>query len=443
MKNKCVFVLVVFMIISLLSQVGYAAEMPEEGFLISGVVSEETTAAENKIPPIATSVGGVDGSSLSDIASASEAESEASVTNGNPDEIFDFSVSEDYILDSMPSEAPTFLTPVEDNAALAGPSPASNVAAEASVSEASNPFIDGEISEDLSKYQVSSPEEASALADPHLKNSTCSDSIIPSEEPASENPACMDDQNRLRSHKDAMHRENPAADCAHLTNPAAADVNGNVILGTSNEVPLIDFIFPEYIDECQVKSIGDYAFKGCWVFKSVVIPLSVSAIGTEAFANCPNLERIILLGRADSSDMILGDHWSGNAEVIYGLIETAETETSSDEQDSDSEAVATTPVSCEAESIMNAECELEAVPTPSNDSLALNASEEQNVSLEETSATAPADEMVIETPVIPCDDNAVISDSIMPEDPADEALAIVSVLPDANMPSKSEIGEPA
>lgn len=106
-----------------------------------------------------------------------------------------------------------------------------------------------------------------------------------------------------------------------LDNPIEADEDGTVAVFAGNP---IDFIFPSEIQGQPVTIIGASAFKGCAYFKTITIPACIEEIGEDAFADCSNLEKIILLGRADTEDMTLGENWSGDAEVIYGLTSVEE-----------------------------------------------------------------------------------------------------------------------
>ncbi len=101
-----------------------------------------------------------------------------------------------------------------------------------------------------------------------------------------------------------------------LDNPVEANEDGRVLI--FDQAP-IDFMIPEMINGEPVQRIGAGAFRGCEFFRTVVIPASVVEIGEYAFADCENLEQIILLGRSDLSDLTVHKHWSGGAEIIYGI----------------------------------------------------------------------------------------------------------------------------
>ena len=87
-----------------------------------------------------------------------------------------------------------------------------------------------------------------------------------------------------------------------LSTFVSTDDKGTVIIPESG---IFDFLFPEEIGGESVYRIGPGAFKGCSYFQAIAIPVSITEIGEDAFANCPNLEKIILLGRADDQDITL------------------------------------------------------------------------------------------------------------------------------------------
>jgi len=102
-----------------------------------------------------------------------------------------------------------------------------------------------------------------------------------------------------------------------LENAVTTDREGSVELVDES---LLDFIIPTRINGTDVLAIGEYAFNGCDLFRTVTIPAQISEIGDYAFADCPYLETIILEGRADFTDMILGENWSGDAEILFEYI---------------------------------------------------------------------------------------------------------------------------
>lgn len=99
-----------------------------------------------------------------------------------------------------------------------------------------------------------------------------------------------------------------------LENPVTPDHRGSFQL---KNAALLDLIIPETINGVTASAIGDHAFRGCDLLRSVTIPLTIRSIGAKAFADCSNLKVIILEGRTDTSDLYLGEGWSGDAELIF------------------------------------------------------------------------------------------------------------------------------
>lgn len=104
--------------------------------------------------------------------------------------------------------------------------------------------------------------------------------------------------------------------------PVELDQSGSLELddsGLDDSSSLLDFVFPSSIQGTEVTTIGAGAFQGCELFRTVTIPESITEIGENAFADCPNLEYIILADRVDDEGMTLGENWSGDAAVIFEL----------------------------------------------------------------------------------------------------------------------------
>ncbi len=97
-----------------------------------------------------------------------------------------------------------------------------------------------------------------------------------------------------------------------LTNKTYKDINGMVV-NTANEMLLFyrgeneEALIPG-----EVKGIGDRAFFGSAV-KSIKIPEGVISIGEEAFASCPNLEKLIL---PDSVANIATSAFDSNTKIL-------------------------------------------------------------------------------------------------------------------------------
>ena len=107
------------------------------------------------------------------------------------------------------------------------------------------------------------------------------------------------------------------ADLPILHNTVTTDESGTAELPGEG---LIDFMIPAEIDGTAVKSIASGAFEACNLFRTVTIPKEITTIGSDAFADCSNLEAIIMEGRCDASDMLLGHNWSGDADIRYEYI---------------------------------------------------------------------------------------------------------------------------
>lgn len=190
---------------------------------------------------------------------------------------------------------------------------------------------------------------------------------------------------------------------------SSADSEGNVSIPESG---IFDFLFPEELKGEAIFRIGPEAFKGCSYFRTVAIPATVTEIGEGAFSDCETLERIILLGRSDDSDMILGDNWSGDAEVIFefseeeqeepeAVVEEEETnenttteETISDETSSEETSTETAPATEVVEEIVPEDPPKEITTTESEEVEILVPSTEEQPS--ETESILPEEETIPE-----------------------------------------------
>ena len=207
-----------------------------------------------------------------------------------------------------------------------------------------------------------------------------------------------------------------AAELPVLQNTVTTDTSGTASLPSSG---LIDFIFPSHINGTDVTAIGDHAFYGCDLFRTVTIPANITYIGSNAFSDCPHLETIILAGRIDSSDMVLGDNWSGSAQILYEFeIVEPEAENKEDEKENNADG---------SESSGSSET------SGDEDAAGANASEEGSVPSDEAgdlSQSEPPSE-----PVVPGDrsdalSTPIVEDVVTPQqDPTTES-------------SDSELSEP-
>lgn len=98
-----------------------------------------------------------------------------------------------------------------------------------------------------------------------------------------------------------------------LTEFVAADESGSFDLGESETISIV---FPTSVYGEPVLRIGESAFQGCDLIDAVVISEDIVEIGKDAFADCENLKTIILLPRDSWDDVIFGENWSGDAEVV-------------------------------------------------------------------------------------------------------------------------------
>lgn len=108
------------------------------------------------------------------------------------------------------------------------------------------------------------------------------------------------------------YEKNP--DLPEIAHYTTADDEGNIEIPTTG---LIDFRFPEVVGNTTLNTIAAESFMGCQYFKTVTIPAGITSIGDNAFADCQNLQYIILEGRSDAEDLTLGTNWAGEATVLF------------------------------------------------------------------------------------------------------------------------------
>ena len=142
---------------------------------------------------------------------------------------------------------------------------------------------------------------------------TPDDTQQPAQEP--EQPAETPVEGPTEEEPAVTYEQNP--DLPVIGKYTTADAEGNIEIPESGR---IDFRFPAKVGDTELNSISASAFKGCQYFHTVTIPDNITSIGDEAFAECENLQYIIIEGRADAEDMSLGYNWSGTAEVIFELV---------------------------------------------------------------------------------------------------------------------------
>lgn len=105
-----------------------------------------------------------------------------------------------------------------------------------------------------------------------------------------------------------------------LENPLVMSDDGTVEFG---EDELFDLILPATLNGEDFTTIPAECFRGCQYVRSVVLPKNVIEVGDNAFADCEFLETIYIIGH-DDSDMILGENWNGDANVIFYPVITVE-----------------------------------------------------------------------------------------------------------------------
>lgn len=119
-----------------------------------------------------------------------------------------------------------------------------------------------------------------------------------------------------------------------LENPLVMSDDGTVEFG---EDELFDLILPATLNGEDFTNIPAECFRGCQYIRSVVLPKNVIEVGDNAFADCEFLETIYIIGH-DDSDMILGENWSGDANVIFYPVITVEEPAEDDAALSDDDA---------------------------------------------------------------------------------------------------------
>ena len=75
----------------------------------------------------------------------------------------------------------------------------------------------------------------------------------------------------------------------HLENPVTPDNHGSFQL---KKAVLLDLIIPETINGVTASAIGDQAFRGFDLLRTVTILLTIRSIGAKTFADCSNLRSL-------------------------------------------------------------------------------------------------------------------------------------------------------
>lgn len=119
-----------------------------------------------------------------------------------------------------------------------------------------------------------------------------------------------------------------------LENPLVMSDDGTVEFG---EDELFDLILPATLNGEDFISIPAECFRDCQYIRSVVLPKNVIEVGDNAFADCEFLEAIYIIGH-DDSDMVLGENWSGDANVIFYPVITVDEFPQVEEEPSEDDA---------------------------------------------------------------------------------------------------------
>lgn len=119
-----------------------------------------------------------------------------------------------------------------------------------------------------------------------------------------------------------------------LDTPSFLDSNGSILI--PEDGTLLDIRLPETLGEDTLNIIAPGAFSGTSCLRSITLPSSIMEIGQNAFADCPSLEYIVLLDRFDLGDMTLGENWSGDATIVFGLVQEQAPSTESTEENVES-----------------------------------------------------------------------------------------------------------
>lgn len=173
---------------------------------------------------------------------------------------------------------------------------------------------------------VPSAKPSAPVEKPSATPETHTESPAPAEQPV-EQPVAPAEKEPV-----ITYEKNP--DLPEIARYTTADVEGNI------EIPeegLIDFRFPEMVGETTLNTIAAESFMGCQYFKTVTIPAGITSIGDNAFADCQNLQCIILEGRSDDENLTLGTNWAGNATVLFEEIAVEQPTDETEEQPSTNE----------------------------------------------------------------------------------------------------------
>ena len=145
--------------------------------------------------------------------------------------------------------------------------------------------------------------------------SLCAVAFIPQAKALSDEEAITDKEETQES----GFLPNPNLVELGLDTPSFLDSNGSILI--PEDGTLLDICLPESLGEDTLNIIAPGAFSGTSCLRSIALPASIREIGQNAFADCPSLEYIVLLDRFDLGGMNLGENWSGDATIVFGLVQ--------------------------------------------------------------------------------------------------------------------------
>lgn len=145
--------------------------------------------------------------------------------------------------------------------------------------------------------------------------SLCAVAFIPQAKALSDEEAITDKEETQES----GFLPNPNLVELGLDTPSFLDSNGSILI--PEDGTLLDICLPESLGEDTLNIIAPGAFSGTSCLRSITLPASIREIGQNAFADCPYLEYIVLLDRFDLGGMNLGENWSGDATIVFGLVQ--------------------------------------------------------------------------------------------------------------------------
>ena len=93
------------------------------------------------------------------------------------------------------------------------------------------------------------------------------------------------------------------------------------IVGTTERSQVLsEIVIPVIVNDKYVTNVNMGAFSECSALREITIPLGIAQISGGAFANCTNLERIIILATSPNEllvDRMLLDGTSDNCKLVF------------------------------------------------------------------------------------------------------------------------------